>query len=107
MGHGNWLPGSELWNIGETMTPEVVLDLFADALILTVIMVAIIVGPSLAVGLVVSVFQAATQINEQTLSFLPRLLVTLITIMMAGPWLLTQLMDLAERMIHNVPFLIG
>jgi len=89
------------------MTPEVVMDLFGDAFYLTVVMVAIIVGPSLAVGLVVSMFQAATQINEQTLSFLPRLLVTLGTIMMAGPWLITELTDLFERLITNIPLLIG
>ena len=89
------------------MTPEVVMDLFADAFLLTVIMVSLIVGPSLVVGLIVSMFQAATQINEQTLSFLPRLLVTLSTIMVAGPWLLTQLMDLFNRLIMNIPLLIG
>jgi len=89
------------------MTPEVVMDLFADAFRLTVIMVGLIVGPSLVVGLIVSMFQAATQINEQTLSFLPRLLVTLCTIMAAGPWLLTQLMDLFNRLIVNIPVMIG
>lgn len=89
------------------MTPEVVMDLFADAFLLTVIMVSVIVGPSLGVGLVVSMFQAATQINEQTLSFLPRLLVTLGTIMMTGPWLITKLMDLFDRLFMNIPFLIG
>ena len=56
------------------MTPEVVMDLFADAFYLTMLMVVVIVGPSLIVGLVVSMFQASTQINEQTLSFLPRLM---------------------------------
>jgi flagellar biosynthetic protein FliQ len=49
------------------------------------------------VGLVVSVFQAATQINEQTLSFLPRLLTTLVTVMVAGPWLLTRLIEFTQR----------
>lgn len=89
------------------MTPEVVMDLFASAFLLTVMMVSVIVGPSLIVGLVVSMFQAATQINEQTLSFLPRLLITLITIMLAGGWLLTKLMDLFIRLITSVPNLIG
>ncbi|WP_278367007.1 flagellar biosynthetic protein FliQ, partial [Marinobacter salarius] len=51
--------------------------------------------------------QAATQINEQTLSFLPRLLVTLITIIVAGPWMLTQLLDHANRLITSIPYLIG
>lgn len=89
------------------MTPEVVMDLFGDAFYLTMLMVALIVGPSLVVGLIVSMFQAATQINEQTLSFLPRLLVTLATIMVAGAWLITRLTDLFERLVTDIPMLIG
>ncbi len=89
------------------MTQEVVLDLFGSAFYLTVIMVLVIVGPSLMVGLLVSTFQAATQINEQTLSFLPRLIVTLFTIMMTGPWLVGQLTDLFERLMTDIPTLIG
>lgn len=89
------------------MTPEVVMDLLASAFLLTVTMVALIVGPSLAVGLLVSMFQAATQINEQTLSFLPRLLITLGTIMVAGGWLLTKFMDLFRGLIMQIPLLIG
>jgi flagellar biosynthesis protein FliQ len=83
------------------------MDLFADAFYLTLLMVSVIVGPSLVVGLVVSMFQAATQINEQTLSFLPRLLVTLITIMIAGPWLIGRFMDLFSRLVMDIPHLIG
>lgn len=89
------------------MTPEVVMDIFADAFMLAIMMLAVIVGPGLAVGLLVSVFQAATQINEQTLSFLPRLIVTLASIMIAGPWLLTKFMDLFDRIFNNIPILIG
>lgn len=89
------------------MTPEIALSLFADGLYLTVLMVLVIVGPSLLVGLVVSMFQAATQINEQTLSFLPRLIIMLITIMIAGPWLVMELMDLFNRLFNNIPLLIG
>lgn len=89
------------------MTPEMVLDLFAEALFLVVVLVAVIVLPSLAVGLVVSMFQAATQINEQTLSFLPRLLVTLGTIMTAGPWILTRLLDHFNNIFANIPLLLG
>ena len=89
------------------MTPADVLELFRDALLLVVIMVALIVLPSLIVGLVVSVFQAATQINEQTLSFLPRLLVTLLTLMAAGPWLLARLIDFTERLFHDIPQMEG
>ncbi len=89
------------------MTPEVVMDLLGSAFFLTMVIVALIVGPSLAVGLVVSMFQAATQINEQTLSFLPRLLITLATIMVAGGWLLTQFIDLFTGLIMRIPQLIG
>ena len=89
------------------MSPEVVIGIFGDALFLIVVMVSVIIVPSLLVGLVVSMFQAATQINEQTLSFLPRLLVTLGTIMFFGPWLLGLLLDYATRLIYELPFLIG
>ena len=89
------------------MTPEVAVDIFREALWLTTLMVAILVVPSLLVGLLVAMFQAATQINEQTLSFLPRLLVMLITLVVLGPWLVTQLMEFTERLIHNIPQLIG
>ena len=89
------------------MTPEVVMDLLGNAFYLIVLIVSIIVGPSLAVGLLVSMFQAATQINEQTLSFLPRLLITLGMIMFAGSWLLTQFMDLFNRLFMEIPHLIG
>lgn len=89
------------------MTPEVALGLFGEGFYLAVIVVSVIVGPSLAVGLLVSVFQAATQINEQTLSFLPRLLVTLITIMILGSWLVTKFVDFFTRLFMDIPLLIG
>lgn len=89
------------------MSPGEVLDVFKDALFLIITMVAVLIVPSLCVGLVVSVFQAATQINEQTLSFLPRLLVTLGTLMFMGPWLLQLLIDYAHRLIMSIPSLIG
>lgn len=89
------------------MTQEVALSLFGNAFYLTVIMILVIVGPSLLIGLLVATFQAATQINEQTLSFLPRLIATLVTIMLTGPWLLRQLIDLFERLMADIPLLIG
>lgn len=89
------------------MTPETVIDILREALWLIVLLSAVIIGPGLVVGLVVSIFQAATQINEQTLSFLPRLLVTLIVIIVAGPWMLTQLLEHANRLISSIPYLIG
>ncbi|HBP0191088.1 TPA: flagellar biosynthetic protein FliQ, partial [Pseudomonas aeruginosa] len=61
----------------------------------------------LLVGLVVAMFQAATQINEQPLSFLPRLMVILLTLIVLGPWLLRQLMEYTQTLIGNIPLLIG
>ena len=78
------------------MTPETVIGIFGQALFLVVVLVAAIILPSLLVGLIVSVFQAATQINEQTLSFLPRLLATLMTILVLSPWIIQELLDLSN-----------
>ncbi|WP_417357750.1 flagellar biosynthetic protein FliQ [Gallaecimonas pentaromativorans] len=66
-------------------------------------MVAAIMIPGLIVGLVVSVFQAATSINEQTLSFLPRLLVTIITLMLLAHWLTRLLMDYFVELMQQIP----
>lgn len=89
------------------MTPEVALDLFAQAFWLTITIVLVIVGPSLGVGLIVSIFQAATQINEQTLSFLPRLIVTLLTIMATGSWMVNKLMELFNQLMLDIPHVVG
>jgi flagellar biosynthetic protein FliQ len=87
------------------MTPETVIDIFGQALFLVVVLVAAIVVPSLLVGLVVSVFQAATQINEQTLSFLPRLLATLAAIMLLGPWIIQELIDISNFIFEQISYL--
>ncbi|RJX80300.1 flagellar biosynthetic protein FliQ [Pseudomonas sp. NFACC02] len=89
------------------MTPEVAVDLFREALWLTTTMVAILVVPSLIVGLIVSMFQAATQINEQTLSFLPRLLVMLVTLIVVGPWLVRTFMEYIISLYTSIPQVIG
>lgn len=89
------------------MTPEVVIDIMRDALWMIVTLTALIISPGLAIGLVVSTFQAATQINEQTLSFLPRLLITLMMLIYAGPWMLNQLIDHTRSLFMNIPNLIG
>jgi len=89
------------------MTPEVVTDIFSDAIYLVMIMVVLIITPSLIVGLIVSTFQAATQINEQTLTFLPRLVVTLLALIVGGPWLMRELIDYTTRLITSVPQVIG
>lgn len=86
---------------------ETVLDLYGTAFWLIIKFVAIIVGPALVVGLIISVFQAATQINEQTLSFLPRLIVSLLALMYAGPWIVMQIVDLFNFLFMNIPIMIG
>jgi flagellar biosynthetic protein FliQ len=89
------------------MAQDIVLDLFAQALMLVIMMVSVLVVPGLIIGLIISTFQAATQINEQTLSFLPRLIVTLAAIMIAGPWLLTKLTDFTNNLLMNITHYIG
>lgn len=89
------------------MNAETIMDLFGSALHLVLIIVAIIVIPGLVVGLIVSIFQAATQINEQTLSFVPRLLITVLALLFLGPWLLKQLMDFTTTLIENITNYIG
>lgn len=89
------------------MSPDATIDLFAQALMLVILMVTVLIVPGLIVGLIISTFQAATQINEQTLSFLPRLVVTIIALMVAGPWLLTKLTDFTNQLLSNLSQFIG
>ncbi|WP_417583412.1 flagellar biosynthesis protein FliQ [Nitrincola sp.] len=89
------------------MLIETILDLYGGAFWLIIKFVTVIVGPALVVGLIISVFQAATQINEQTLSFLPRLIVSLLALMYFGPWIVTQILDLFNYLFMNIPILIG
>lgn len=89
------------------MDPASIGDLFAHAMYLVMLSVVLIIAPSLAVGLVVSTFQAATQINEQTLSFLPRLVVTLLALLFVGPWIMNQVLDFAREIYASIPFVVG
>lgn len=89
------------------MSPEVFVDILRDALFLVIVLVSAIIIPSLIVGLIVAVFQAATSINEQTLSFLPRLVVTLLALIFGGHWLVQKLMDYTFRIVASIPSVIG
>ncbi|ASP46599.1 flagellar biosynthesis protein FliQ [Cognaticolwellia beringensis] len=89
------------------MGPEVFVDILRDALLLVIILVSAVIVPSLIVGLIVAVFQAATSINEQTLSFLPRLIVTLLSLIMGGHWLVQKLMDYSIRLIGSIPSVVS
>lgn len=89
------------------MAPEVFVDVFRNALYVVMMLVAAIIVPSLIIGLVVAVFQAATSINEQTLSFLPRLIVTLLTLIVGAHWITQVLMDFTINMIKEIPMVVG
>ncbi|MDH5216088.1 MAG: flagellar biosynthesis protein FliQ [Gammaproteobacteria bacterium] len=89
------------------MTPEMVLDVFRHTLEVITILVAIILLPALGVGLLVAMFQAATSINEMTLSFIPKLLVTFATLMLAGPFMLNLMLSYLQRTFTDIPYLLG
>ena len=76
------------------MQPEVFVEILRESMFMVILLVSAVILPSLVVGLVVAVFQAATSINEQTMSFLPRLIVTLLALSWGGNWLLTKIMDM-------------
>ncbi len=89
------------------MTPEVFVDVLNDALYLVILLVTAIVLPSLIIGLIVSIFQAATSINEQTLSFLPRLIVTLLALMYGGHWMVQTVMDYTTNLFLSIPQVVS
>ena len=89
------------------MTPEMVMTIAKQALEVTLLLTGVILLPALGVGLLVSMFQAATQINEQTLSFIPKLGITFLVLIVAGPWLLQMLMTFTQRIISDIPMIIG
>lgn len=89
------------------MTPDQILSVFQHALEVVLMLLMVTLIPALVVGLLVSMFQAATQINEMTLSFIPKLIVTIATLMLAGPWMLRLIMDYTQELIKNIPYLIG
>lgn len=89
------------------MSPEIFVDVLRDALFLVILLVSAIILPSLFVGLIVAVFQAATSINEQTLSFLPRLIVTLLALIFGGHWFTRVIMEYTNELILSIPSVIG
>ncbi len=86
---------------------EIVTQIFGEAFWLVIVLCAALIGPGLVVGLIVSIFQTATQINEQTLSFLPRLLATYITIILLGGWALNRIITFVQDLYSSIPGLIS
>ena len=89
------------------MTPESVMTLGRDALQLTLLISAPPLLAALIIGLLVSVFQAATQINEQTLSFIPKLAGIFIVLLIAGPWMVSLMVDYFQTLFSNIPWMVG
>lgn len=89
------------------MTPDTVIHLGQQAMTIIVQLSAPMLLASLAVGLVVAIFQAATQINEATLTFVPKLIVMALIIIFAGPWMLQMLISYTQNLIRSIPGLIG
>ncbi len=89
------------------MTPESIINIGQNALILLSMLLLMILTPALVVGVLVSMFMAATQINEMTLSFIPKLLVTLMVLVIAGPWMLRLMTDYTIGIFELIPTMIG
>lgn len=89
------------------MTPTMVIELGRQAVEVTLLLGAPLLLAALVTGLVVSVFQAATQINEMTLSFIPKLVVMFVALVVAGPWMLELMTDFMRRLFENIPGMIG
>ena len=89
------------------MTPESVMTLGRHAIEITLMVAAPLLLIALAIGLIVSIFQAATQINEQTLTFIPKLIGIFVALIIAGPWMLTVMVDYMREMFTNIPLLVS
>jgi len=89
------------------MTPESVMTIGQHALEMTMMLAAPLLLVALAVGLLVGIFQAATQINEMTLSFIPKLIAIAVALMVAGPWMLRELIGYTRGLIESIPSLVG
>ncbi|WP_435628390.1 flagellar biosynthesis protein FliQ [Candidatus Ferrigenium straubiae] len=89
------------------MTPETVVTIGQQAVEMTLMLSAPLLLSALVIGLLVSIFQAATQINEMTLSFIPKLLGIFLVLIFAGPWMINTMVDYIQRLFGNIPWMIG
>ena len=89
------------------MSPESVISMGRHAIQITMMIAGPMLLTALAIGLVVSIFQAATQINEMTLSFIPKLAGILLALLIAGPWMLSVMTDYMRQLFTSVPNLVG
>jgi flagellar biosynthesis protein FliQ len=89
------------------MTPDMVIKLAEQSIYTIIIVSAPMLLIALGVGLLVSIFQAMTQIQEQTLAFIPKILAVFLSIVLFGPWMLTILLDYTRDLFQQLPQLIG
>ena len=89
------------------MTPESVITILQRAMEVMILLAGPLLLVALVIGLLVSIFQAATQINEATLSFIPKLLMVFVVAVVAGPWMLNVITDYTIRLYQSIPQLIG
>lgn len=89
------------------MNPQTVLTMGQEALVLLLMVSAPVLGTVLVVGLMISLFQAVTQINEATLSFVPKLIAAVAVFAISGPWMLATMVDYIRRMISNIPSMVS
>jgi flagellar biosynthetic protein FliQ len=89
------------------MTPETIMTIGQRSLEVTIMLAAPLLLAALLIGLLVGVFQAATQINEMTLSFIPKLIGMAVTIVVAGPWMLKLIVGYTRELFESIPGLIG
>ena len=89
------------------MTPQLALTVGQDALTLLLMIAMPVLGVVMAAGLLVSIFQAVTQIHEATLAFVPKLIAAMVVFTIAGPWMLSTLVDFIRRSILSIPSMIG
>jgi flagellar biosynthetic protein FliQ len=89
------------------MTPELVTTIGQQALWVTMLIAGPLLLSALAIGLLVGMFQAATQINEMTMSFIPKLMVLVAVLVIAGPWMLSVIVNYTRQLIEQIPSLIS
>lgn len=88
------------------MNAQMVLTMGQEALLMMLMIASPILGVVLAVGLLVSLFQAVTQINEATLAFVPKLVAAMAVLALAGPWMLSMLVEYIRRTIESIPSIV-
>ena len=89
------------------MTQDTVMHLANQTLWVTILIAAPLLLSALAIGLLVGMFQAATQINEMTLSFIPKLGILVVALLIFGPWMLSNIVDFTEQLFTSIPSLLG